>query len=247
MGPRRCCQRLGRRSRTWTSSVSMPNPVSLAAHDRGHFLGDDDDDFRLAVVDAYNNFLFDEFSAPDRDRSSARADPVLGVEGSAVDYVRSLKAKSSRRRHQQRNWPEGRGESCRGRRPVPLAAAPTMALPVCIHIQRYLAQRPPEQRKAADTAKLMPGWPSILRRLRGPTPTLRGRRPAGVFATVRRLWANSSSPACSSGSPICNQPSSRTVWLDPALSRVGRRPLLRQPLVGAHPAESPPSYYWSET
>ena len=30
-----------------------------------HFLGDDDDDFVLAGVEAYNNFLFEEFCAPD--------------------------------------------------------------------------------------------------------------------------------------------------------------------------------------
>ena len=32
----------------------------------GHFLGDDDDDFVRAGIDAYNNFLWDEFCAPDR-------------------------------------------------------------------------------------------------------------------------------------------------------------------------------------
>src|SRR5436190_21366112 len=34
----------------------------------GHFLGDDDDDFVLAGVEAYNNFLWDEFCAPDPSR-----------------------------------------------------------------------------------------------------------------------------------------------------------------------------------
>ena len=29
-----------------------------------HFLGDDDDDFVLAGIEAYNNFLFEEFCAP---------------------------------------------------------------------------------------------------------------------------------------------------------------------------------------
>src|SRR5216684_528827 len=31
----------------------------------GHFLGDEDDEFVLAGVDAYNNFLFEEFCGPD--------------------------------------------------------------------------------------------------------------------------------------------------------------------------------------
>ena len=33
-----------------------------------HFLGDDDEDFVLAGVEAYNNFLFEEFCAPDPKR-----------------------------------------------------------------------------------------------------------------------------------------------------------------------------------
>jgi len=39
----------------------------------GHFLGDDDDDFVLAGVDAYNNFLAEEFCAPDPNRLIAMA------------------------------------------------------------------------------------------------------------------------------------------------------------------------------
>ncbi|MCU1451368.1 MAG: amidohydrolase 2, partial [Acidimicrobiales bacterium] len=34
----------------------------------GHFLGDSDDDFVMAGIEAYNNFLFDEFMAPDPTR-----------------------------------------------------------------------------------------------------------------------------------------------------------------------------------
>ena len=42
-----------------------------------HFLGDDDDDFVLAGVEAYNNFLFEEFCAPDPQRLDRHgADPV---------------------------------------------------------------------------------------------------------------------------------------------------------------------------
>ncbi len=36
----------------------------------GHFLGADDPDFVLAGVDAYNNFLFEQFCAPDPAASS---------------------------------------------------------------------------------------------------------------------------------------------------------------------------------
>ena len=43
----------------------------------GHFLGDEDDDFVRAGIDAYNEFLWEEFSAPDRTRLVGRgADAV---------------------------------------------------------------------------------------------------------------------------------------------------------------------------
>jgi hypothetical protein len=50
-----------------------------------HFLGDEDPDFVLAGVDAYNNFLFDEFCVPDPTRLIGLAQiPSLGID-SAVD------------------------------------------------------------------------------------------------------------------------------------------------------------------
>ena len=50
-----------------------------------HFLGDDDEDFVLAGVEAYNNFLFDEFCAPDPKRLVGMAQiPSIGID-SAVD------------------------------------------------------------------------------------------------------------------------------------------------------------------
>ena len=46
-----------------------------------HFLGDDDDDFVLAGVEAYNNFLFEEFCAPDPKRLIGMAQiPSLGID-----------------------------------------------------------------------------------------------------------------------------------------------------------------------
>ena len=46
-----------------------------------HFLGDDDDDFVLAGIEAYNNFLFEEFCAPDPKRLIGLAQiPSLGID-----------------------------------------------------------------------------------------------------------------------------------------------------------------------
>ena len=59
----------------------------------GHFLGADDDDFVRAGVEAYNNFLFEEFCAPDRTRLIGAAQiPSTGIDD-AVDFLRKAKAR----------------------------------------------------------------------------------------------------------------------------------------------------------
>ena len=69
-----------------------------------HFLGDDDDDFVLAGVEAYNNFLFEEFCAPDPKRlDRRRADPV------------------ARHRHVDRRAAQGEGARREGRPDLELA------------------------------------------------------------------------------------------------------------------------------
>src|SRR5256885_7313054 len=98
----------------------------------GHFLGDEDDDFVLAGVDAYNNFLFDEFCAPDHNRLIAVGQiPSLGIDV-AVDYVRKLKAKGFKTVAIS-NWPSG-GEGVSAEDDPFWAAAAGEGMPVCIHI-----------------------------------------------------------------------------------------------------------------
>src|SRR6266446_8259295 len=71
-----------------------------------HFLGDDDDDFVLAGVEAYNNFLFEEFCAPDPTRLIGLAQiPSLGIDN-AVDSLRKAKARGARGVLLS-NWPAG--------------------------------------------------------------------------------------------------------------------------------------------
>ena len=76
-----------------------------------HFLGDDDDDFVLAGVEAYNNFLFDEFCAPDPTRLIGMAQiPSLGID------TRSTRLRKAKARGAKgvliSNWPSG-GETSR--------------------------------------------------------------------------------------------------------------------------------------
>ena len=82
-----------------------------------HFLGDDDDDFVLAGVEAYNNFLFEEFCAPDPTRLIGLAQiPSLGIDTS-VDALRKAKARGAKGVLIS-NWPVGRRQPLARRRPV---------------------------------------------------------------------------------------------------------------------------------
>ena len=76
-----------------------------------HFLGDEDEDFVLAGVEAYNNFLFEEFCAPDPKRLIGMAQiPSLGLE-SAIDGVRKAKARGAKGVLIS-NWPQA-ARACR--------------------------------------------------------------------------------------------------------------------------------------
>src|SRR4029450_9124538 len=95
-----------------------------------HFLGDDDDDFVLAGVEAYNNFLFEEFCAPDPKRLIGLAQmPSLGID-SAVDALRKAKARGAKGVLIS-NWPSGKGGISRDDDPF-WAAAVGEGVPVSI-------------------------------------------------------------------------------------------------------------------
>ncbi len=97
-----------------------------------HFLGDDDDDFVLAGVEAYNNFLFEEFCAPDPRRLIGMAQiPSLGIDN-AVDSIRKAKARGAKGVLIS-NWPAGEAGLSKDDDPF-WAAAVDEGLPVCIHI-----------------------------------------------------------------------------------------------------------------
>ena len=110
-----------------------------------HFLGDDDEDFVLAGVEAYNSFLFDEFCAADPTRLIGLAQmPSLGIDQS-VDALRKAKARGAKGVIIS-NWPSG-GESLSRDDDPFWAAACDEGIPVSIHIniisraQRAAARR----------------------------------------------------------------------------------------------------------
>src|SRR5258706_12818182 len=112
-----------------------------------HFLGDEDEDFVLAGVEAYNNFLFEEFCAADPKRLIGMAQiPSLGID-SAVDGVRKAKARGAKGVLIS-NWPAG-GESLSRDDDPFWAAAVDEGLPVTIHINIISRKSRMSSRKAA--------------------------------------------------------------------------------------------------
>ena len=115
----------------------------------GHFLGSDDDELVRAGIDAYNEFLHEEFCAPDRDRLVGAAQmPSTGVD----DCVRSLQDAVGRgfRTVVISNWPSG-GDSVTDADDAFWAAAAEAGVPVCIHIN--LISRSARQRARAAAAR----------------------------------------------------------------------------------------------
>src|SRR6476469_4396474 len=112
-----------------------------------HFLGDDDDDFVLAGGEAYNNFLFEEFCAPDPSRLVGLAQiPSLGIDV-AVDSLRKAKARGAKGVLIS-NWPSGNGALSREDDPF-WAAAVDEGLPVSVHINIISRTQRSAARKAA--------------------------------------------------------------------------------------------------
>jgi len=113
----------------------------------GHFLGADDPDFVLAGVDAYNNFLFEQFCAPDPDRLIGLAQmPSLGIDVS-VDALRKARARGAKGVIIS-NWPSGNTELSRDDDPF-WAAAVDEGMPISVHINIVSRQQRAAQRAAA--------------------------------------------------------------------------------------------------
>ena len=116
----------------------------------GHFLGDEDDDLVAAGVEAYNNFLFEEFCAPDPSRLVGMAQiPSLGIDA-AVDGLRKAKARGAKG-VVIGNWPAG-GDDISEEDDAFWAAAVDEGMPVTIHILILSRRARIAQRAAAAKA-----------------------------------------------------------------------------------------------
>ena len=112
-----------------------------------HFLGDDDEAFVLAGIEAYNNFLFDEFCAPDPSRLIGLLQmPSIGID-TAVDALRKAKARGAKGVIIS-NWPSGKDGHSTDDDPF-WAAAVDEGIPVSIHINIISRAQRTAGRKAA--------------------------------------------------------------------------------------------------
>src|SRR4249919_4135724 len=111
-----------------------------------HFLGGDAAGFMVASVEAYNNFLFEEFCAADPKRLIGMAQiPSLGIDN-AVDALRKAKARGAKGVLIS-NWPSGGGSLSRDDDPF-WGAAVDEGLPVTIHINIISRKQRSASRKA---------------------------------------------------------------------------------------------------
>jgi predicted TIM-barrel fold metal-dependent hydrolase len=116
----------------------------------GHWLGSEDDDVVRAGVEAYNNFLFEEFCEPDRTRLVGAAQiPSTGIDD-AIDFLRKAKARGFKTVVIS-CWPSG-GDSLSDADDPFWAAAADEGLPVCIHINLTSRRSRIRARQAAAKA-----------------------------------------------------------------------------------------------
>ncbi len=203
-----------------------------------HFLGDEDDDFVLAGVEAYNNFLFDEFCAPDPSRLVGMAQiPSLGID-TAIDTLRKAKARGAKGVVIS-NWPSGH-DAITEDDDAFWAAAVDEGLPVTIHIS--LTSRAARQRARKAAAK---GGRSLY----GGAKPLAGAKAAaglaGVFSVVPSTIGQLIYTGTFQKFPELHVSMIETGvgWIPHFLEQMDDRYWRNRAWSGV-PITEPPSYYW---
>ena len=203
-----------------------------------HFLGDDDEDFVLAGVDAYNNFLFEEFCAPDPNRLIGLAQiPSLGVD-QAIDALRKAKARGAKGVIIS-NWPSGGDNLSRDDDPF-WAAAVDEGIPVSIHINIISRKQRAAQRKAsaaagntlydmtseATRAKAIGGMSHVFSMAAGAITSMLFTGVYDRFPELQICWIETG-----------------VGWIPHLLESIDDR-YWRNRVWGDLPIKEPPSYYW---
>jgi len=203
-----------------------------------HFLGDDDDDFVLAGVEAYNNFLFEEFCAPDPKRLVGLAQiPSLGIDTS-IDFLRKAKARGAKGVVIS-NWPSGAKSLSREDDPF-WAAAVDEEIPVAVHINIISRKQRAAGRKAAAQAG---------NKLYGSSSEAAGAKAIGGMSHVFSMCAGNITAMLFQG-VFERFPALQMCWIE---TGVGWLPHLiesiddrywRNRVWGQLPIKEPPSFYW---
>jgi predicted TIM-barrel fold metal-dependent hydrolase len=205
----------------------------------GHFLGDDDGDFVRAGIEAYNNFLFEEFCGPDRSRLIAVAQiSSLGID-SAVEELRKAKARGFKSVVIS-NWPSG-GEGVSDADDAFWAAAADEGVPICIHINLASRTSRQRQRQAAQKAgrNLLYGGKAA----KANAKAVGGL--AGVFSTVPATMGQLIFTGVFERFPDLHISMIETGvgWIPHLLEQMDDR-YWRNRSWGNIPIQEPPSYYW---
>jgi predicted TIM-barrel fold metal-dependent hydrolase len=208
----------------------------------GAFLGDEDDEFVLAGVDAYNNFLREEFCAPDPSRLIGAAwMPSTGIED-AVRYLYKAKEQGFKAVAIS-NWPSG-GDSLTEADDPFWAALSEVELPLCIHIL-IISRRTRQAQRAAAMAAAAKGASALYG---GTASKANAKAVAGlgsVFSTVPGTIGQLIFTGVFERFPkihICIVESG-VGWIPHFLEQIDDR-YWRNRSWGNIPISEPPSYFW---
>lgn len=214
----------------------------------GHFLGDEDDDFVQAGVDAYNNFLREEFCAPDPSRLFGVGQiPSIGIDASvrALGKLRDDGFKSVA----ISNWPAG-GDAASDEDDRFWAAAEEMMMPVCIHINVISRQARLAARRAASRTgnqlygeKSRKADPAVARTARASAKAIAGL--GSVFASVPSTISQLIFTGVFERFPLLHVSMIETGvgWIPHFLEQMDDR-YWRNRSWGDLPISKPPSHYW---
>jgi predicted TIM-barrel fold metal-dependent hydrolase len=212
----------------------------------GHFLGDEDDEFVMAGIEAYNNFLFDEFMAPDPTRLIGMAQiPSLGTDV-AIETMRKAKARGFKGVVISM-WPSG-GESVSDDDDPFWAAAADEGMPVCIHINLISRRTRQKQRQAAAKASAATGTKGERGIYGGKAAKANAKAVAGlggVFSTVPSTIGQLIFTGVFDRFPELHVSMIETGvgWIPHFLEQIDDR-YWRNRSWGNIPLTHPPSYYW---
>ena len=212
----------------------------------GHFLGDEDDDFVRTGIEAYNNFLYDEFMAPDATRLIGMAQiPSLGTDV-AIETMRKAKARGFKGVVISM-WPSG-GDSISDDDDPFWAACADEGMPVCIHINLISRRARQKQRAAAAKSSAAGGAKGERGVYGGKAAKANAKAVAGlgsVFSTVPSTIGQLIFTGVFERFPELHVSMIETGvgWIPHFLEQIDDR-YWRNRSWGNIPINQPPSYYW---